>query len=250
MLTIERHSIILNILKTKEIVSIQELVTDTKTSESTIRRDIIQLEEKKLLKRVHGGAARLQGSIKEANLHEKSTKNLTGKDQIARFAADLVESGECIYLDAGTTTQQMIQYLPPDIVVVTNGITHIEPLLNKGIKTYLAGGFVKENTGAMIGKGALTGISQYRFDKCFLGVNGIHPRYGFTTPDPEEASMKQQALKLSRKVYVLADDSKWGEISFAEVAPLSEAVIITNNIDEEIRLEYEEKTELKVVKNE
>ncbi|MED1204318.1 DeoR/GlpR family DNA-binding transcription regulator [Heyndrickxia acidicola] len=249
MLTVERQNIILNILKMKETVSIQELVAETNTSESTIRRDIIQLEDKKLLKRVHGGAARLQGTIKEANLHEKSNQNLSGKDQIARYAASLPGAGECIYLDAGTTTLQMIQYLPLDIVVVTNGVTHIEPLLARGIKTYLAGGFVKGSTGAMIGNGALYGISKYRFDKCFLGVNGIHPIYGFTTPDPEEASMKQQALKLSREAYVLADDSKWGEIAFALISPLSEAVIITNDIDAEMMLEYEAKTELKVVKS-
>ncbi|MBS4172269.1 DeoR/GlpR family DNA-binding transcription regulator [Bacillus sp. FJAT-49736] len=249
MLTAERHRIILELLKQKEIVSLQELVNETNTSESTIRRDLIELEKKNALKRVHGGAARLQGKLEEPGIIEKTAKNLTAKDLIAKYAASLVEQADCIYLDAGSTTLQMIPYLPneSDIVVVTNGLTNIQPLLNKGIKTYLIGGAIKPKTGAMIGRGALYAIENYRFDKCFLGVNGIHPSFGYTTPDPEEAFIKQKALQLSRESYVLADDTKFGEIAFSEIAPLSEASIITNLLNNDTAELYKHKTTIKVV---
>ncbi|MBB2479536.1 DeoR/GlpR transcriptional regulator [Bacillus sp. APMAM] len=249
MLTAERHRIILEMLKKKDIVSLQELVKETNTSESTIRRDLIELEKKNALKRVHGGAARFQGKLEEPDILEKSAKNLHAKDNIAKFAASLVEQGDCIYIDAGTTTLQMIPYLPnkSNIVVVTNGLTNIQPLLSKGIKTFLIGGSIKPKTGAMIGRGALKGIENYRFDKCFLGVNGVHSSFGFTTPDPEEAFIKQKALQLSREAFVLADRSKFGEIAFSEIAPLSEASIITDDLDLEMHELYKQKTTIKVV---
>ncbi|QQZ07965.1 DeoR/GlpR family DNA-binding transcription regulator [Heyndrickxia vini] len=249
MLTAERHRMIVELLKKKDIVSIQELVDETKTSESTIRRDLVQLEEKKALKRVHGGASRIQKKLDEPNILEKSAKNLSAKKAIAKYSASLIENGDCIYLDAGTSTLQLIQYLDSalEIVVVTNGVTNIEPLLSKGIRTYVVGGFLKASTNAMIGKDALASIQSYRFDKCFLGVNGIHPSLGFTTPDPEEAAMKKKALELSKESYVLADRSKIGEIAFSEIADISKASIITNDIDEETQDLYKEKTIIKVV---
>ncbi|WP_299086807.1 DeoR/GlpR family DNA-binding transcription regulator [uncultured Metabacillus sp.] len=249
MLTPERHRIILDVLKEKKSVKIQELVELTNSSESTIRRDLTQLEEEKYLKRIHGGAALLQGKLREQNIIEKSAKNLHEKKRIAQEAASLVEEGDCLYLDAGTTTLQMVEYLPngKEIVVVTNGLTLIEPLMNKGVKTYLIGGFIKPLTGAMIGRGAMTALEHYRFDKCFLGVNGIHIELGYTTPDPEEAAIKMTALQLSREKYVLADHTKFGEIAFSKIAELVDAKIITDDIDEDILNSYGKNTAIKVV---
>lgn len=248
MLTPERHQIILQLLKDKEVIKIQELVELTNTSESTIRRDLSQLEAQKFLKRIHGGASRLQGKLQEASMIEKSSKNLQEKRSIARYAASLVEEGDCLYLDAGSTIKEMINYLPAkNIVVVTNGYMHVTELLNKGITTYLIGGIVKQTTNAMIGRGALSSLDYYRFDKCFLGVNGIHPDFGFTTPDQEEAVVKHKAIALSREAYVLADESKFTEIAFAKIGNINEAKIITNHIDDETKNQYLGKTTIKVV---
>ncbi|MGM0873456.1 MAG: DeoR/GlpR family DNA-binding transcription regulator [Bacillota bacterium] len=249
MLTPERHRVILDVLKEKHSVKIQELVDLTNSSESTIRRDLTQLEEEKYLKRIHGGAALLQGKLREPNIIEKSAKNLQQKKMIAKESASLIEEGDCIFLDAGTTTLQMVEYLPIDkeIVVVTNGLTVIDPLMQKGIKTYLIGGYLKPTTGAMLGRGALAAIEQYRFDKCFLGVNGIHVELGYTTPDPEEAEIKKEALQLSREKYVLADYTKFGEIAFSKIAHLSEAKIITDEVEEDVLHPYAKNTAIKVV---
>ncbi|MDQ0197709.1 DeoR/GlpR family DNA-binding transcription regulator [Neobacillus ginsengisoli] len=248
MLTPERHRIILQLLKEKNIVKIQEIVDLTNTSESTIRRDLSQLEEEKFLKRIHGGASRLQGKLQEPSMIEKSSKNLQEKRRIAKYAASLVEIGDCIYLDAGSTVIEMIEFLTvKDIVVVTNGLMHLPPLLNKGIQTFLIGGFAKPNTNATIGRGALAGLELYRFDKCFMGVNGIHPQFGFTTPDQEEAMVKQKAMSLSREVYVLADYTKFSEISFAKIANIQDAAIITNEIEEDTEKQYVKRTTIKVV---
>jgi DeoR family transcriptional regulator, fructose operon transcriptional repressor len=248
MLTEERHRIILDLLKEKEAIKIQEIAEQTAASESTIRRDLTQLEQEKFLKRVHGGAARLQGKLKELTVSEKTSKSLHEKSVIARHAASLVEEGDCIFLDAGTTTLGMIEFLPEiDIVIVTNGLTHVDALLQKGFKTYIVGGSVKPTTKAMIGSGAIESLQKYRFDKAFLGTNGVHPQYGYTTPDPEEAQIKKTAIELSREAMVLADDTKFGEIAFSKIADLDKAIVITNGTADDLDPAYKKQTTVKVV---
>jgi DeoR family fructose operon transcriptional repressor len=248
VLTPERHRIILELVEAKEVVNIQELVEVTNSSESTIRRDLSQLEANNKLKRVHGGASLLHQKGDELSISEKSTKNLEEKEAIARFAASLIRDGDCIFLDAGTTVYQMIRYIEAkDIKVVTNGLTHLEALLEQTINTYLIGGYIKQKTKALIGPGAIEGIKQFRFDKSFIGVNGIHLQYGYTTPDPEEASIKSQAIHLGQQTFVLADHSKFHEVTFAKVGELDQAHIITNVLDKEIFTEFIEKTRIEVV---
>ena len=237
-------------IEKRDVVKIQELISMTNASESTIRRDLSTLEERGFLKRVHGGASKLSNSRQEPDMLEKSSKNLQDKLKIAEEAASLLEEGDCIYLDAGTTTLHMIDFIDhtKDIVVVTNGVMHIDALIRKGIPFYLLGGYVKHRTGAMIGGASLTAVSQYRFDKSFLGVNGVHIEAGFTTPDPDEALLKTKAVRQAKNAYVLADPSKFGEISFAAFAALGDAAIITTEAEELAFDDYQEKTVVKVVK--
>ncbi|AFJ61534.1 MULTISPECIES: DeoR/GlpR family DNA-binding transcription regulator [Bacillus] len=250
MLTPERYQLIMDQIEKRDVVKIQELISMTNASESTIRRDLSTLEERGFLKRVHGGASKLSNSRQEPDMLEKSSKNLQDKLKIAEEAASLLEEGDCIYLDAGTTTLHMIDFIDhtKDIVVVTNGVMHIDALIRKGIPFYLLGGYVKHRTGAMIGGASLTAVSQYRFDKSFLGVNGVHIEAGFTTPDPDEALLKTKAVRQAKNAYVLADPSKFGEISFAAFAALGDAAIITTEAEELAFDNYQEKTVVKVVK--
>ncbi|WP_040285017.1 DeoR/GlpR family DNA-binding transcription regulator [Sporosarcina koreensis] len=229
MLEQERHKKILQLLEERPVIRLQELIENIGASESTIRRDLIELEHRKRLKRVHGGASRLQGKLAESSMAEKTSKNLQEKQSIGRLAASLVQPDDTIYLDAGSTVYEMIRHLPPAITVVTNGITHLDALLEAGCKTILTGGTAKPSTKALIGRGALSALARYRFDKCFLGVNALHPEYGLTTPDEEEAAVKEMALSLSRESYALADPSKFFEVSFARFAELDEVTVLSTH---------------------
>ncbi|MCA1321479.1 DeoR/GlpR family DNA-binding transcription regulator [Bacillus tianshenii] len=250
MLTPERQQKIIDLVLQNEIVKLQELVDITGASESTIRRDLSQLEEENKLKRVHGGAAKLHQKGEEPSILEKSSKNLDAKMKIARAAAQLVKDGDCIFLDAGTTTYQMIPFLEGKrITVVTNGFAHIQALMDKGIPTYIVGGFMKNKTGAIIGRKATESLEAYNFDKAFIGANGVHLNSGYTTPDPEEAAVKSLAMKLSQEAYVLADETKINEVTFAKVGSLHEATIITNTVDAELLHEFEARTSMMVVES-
>jgi DeoR family transcriptional regulator, fructose operon transcriptional repressor len=249
LLISERHQLILKLLKEKENVKIQELVELTNTSESTLRRDLDQLEKQNYLKRVHGGASLLQSKREEPSVLEKITRHLEEKIMIARYAAELIMDGDCVYLDAGTTTYQMIKHLKQkEIVVVTNGVDHLEALLENDVCTYFIGGFVKKKTKATVGRNAYESIKNYRYDKCFMGTNAIHSELGLTTPDPEEAQIKEMAISLSREAFVVANHTKFGEVSFSKFANLDQTKIITNEEDT-INLEkYKEKTEILIVR--
>ncbi|PLS17103.1 DeoR family transcriptional regulator [Bacillus sp. M6-12] len=248
MLTEERHFLILSLLKEKQTVKLQELVEHLQASESTVRRDLIQLEEQNQLKRVHGGAALLQRKGFEPTVIEKIARQPAEKQKIGKAAASFIEDGDCIYLDAGTTTSCMIPHLEGKrITVITNGLMHIAPLMTAGIKTIIVGGQLKESTNAIVGSMAVRFLSQYRFDKCFLGMNGIHPEIGFTTPDPEEAVMKSIALSLSNECFVLADSSKLQEVTFSKVAEVSSAVIITDENNDSSLEPYINLAKVKVV---
>nr|WP_275589613.1 MULTISPECIES: DeoR/GlpR family DNA-binding transcription regulator [unclassified Mammaliicoccus] len=218
MLTEERHQLIIETIKQRETVSLQDLIQLTQSSTSTIRRDLSLLEQNGFLKRVHGGATQITKRHEERDMSDKETRYQNEKREIAKVAARQISEGDTIYLDAGTTTLEMIPYInQQDIVVVTNGLTHVKPLLEKGIKVYMTGGEIKSTTLANIGVNAVKSLQKYRFDKAFMGINSIDLKYGLTTPDPDESKMKETAIHLASHIYVLLDHSKFNEVSFAEV---------------------------------
>ncbi|MCH1640918.1 DeoR/GlpR family DNA-binding transcription regulator [Paenibacillus timonensis] len=246
MLNEERYRRILRRLQEKGIVKLQELCTLLEASESTVRRDLADLEERGLLRRVHGGAAlpAMSGGL-EPGMAEKSAVNVPQKQKIAELASGLVRGGEAIYLDAGTTTLAMIPFLKgKSITVVTNGLPQMDALLEADIPSYLLGGLAKKSTKALVGSLALDNLDRFRFDRCFLGTNGVHPDAGYTTPDPEEAALKRRASELSSLTYMLADSSKIGNVAFTRIMGLEQATLIAEQVPERWRKPIEDMTNL------
>ncbi|MGI2326838.1 DeoR/GlpR family DNA-binding transcription regulator [Planococcus sp. YIM B11945] len=247
MLTNERHEFILRLLEEKQTIKIQDIVDATAASESTIRRDLNELENQQKLERVFGGAVLPGRNLNEPSISDKASQHLEEKIRLAKYAASLINEGDSVFLDAGTTTFQMIPFLKDkNIVVVTNGLTLVESLNDYGIDTYLTGGKMKSKTGALVGAQTIESLQNYRFDKCFLGVNGLHAEYGYTTPDPEEASVKRLASSLSRRSYVLADHSKLQKVSFAKIMDLDGATLIIDQLPSDVLANLEKKTTVKV----
>ncbi|TBW82498.1 DeoR/GlpR family DNA-binding transcription regulator, partial [Staphylococcus hominis] len=136
MITEKRYDLILQELNKKDFLSLQELINRIGCSASTIRRDLSKLQQMGKLQRVHGGATIVHNRVLEPILSDKLATNLTERKEIAQYAAALIQDREYIFLDAGSSTIEMIPFITAkDIVVVTNGLTHVEKLLAKGIKT-------------------------------------------------------------------------------------------------------------------
>lgn len=223
MLTEERKKYILDSLALHGIVKNVDLIQQLHSSQTTIRRDLQELEDEGLLQRIHGGAQQISSLKQEDSMSVKSTKNVQEKQMIGQTAAKQVTPYETIFLDAGTSTYAMIPFLQgKPIQVITNSIYHANQLVDLDIPTTMLGGRIKQTTKAAVGMSVYQQVERMQFDKCFIGTNGIHLEAGFTTPDQEEATLKQLVIQQSQQAYLLADHTKFDQIFFATFATIEE----------------------------
>lgn len=235
----ERKLIILEYIQQYSRASVQELSEHLQVSESTIRRDLKELEEAKLLSRTHGGAISLQGVNFEPTYREKEDKFRREKEAIARKAVELIEEGETILVDSGTTTFHLVQELKSfsRLTVVTNSLILAQELQGvPGIDVLVTGGTLRRETLALVGPIAEQALDMVRVDKAFIATNGLDLRAGLTTPNLVEASMKAKMIKTAEQVILLADSSKIGKVTFAKFAKLTEIqkCVIDNEITDRI----------------
>lgn len=235
MLAEERFSVILHLLEEQRAVTVVQLAQTLKASESTIRRDLQTLAQQGRVNKVHGGAVLCHpcNDVLEPALRKEDARKQQ-KERIARYAAAQIHPEDVVFLDAGTTTLEMIAHLDATstALFVTRGLAHAQKLAQRGLRVYLPGGLIKTGTESIVGTAALHSLSQYHFTKAFLGVNGIDLKQGFTTPDPEEGLLKAVAIQQSYMSYVLADSSKFNRVSAATVATLDKACIITDRLED------------------
>lgn len=252
MLTEKRYEMILNLLKEKQSITITEITETLKVSESTARRDLYTLAEQNKLVKVFGGAVALPEekhyTAVELSVGQKSHVNVEQKKKIAKYAASLIQPRDFVYLDAGTTTGYMISYLREKTAVyVTNGVDHAKYLAAAGFHVFLIGGELKSSTEAVIGTTAVLNLQGYHFTKGFFGVNGVTIKEGFTTPDPNEALVKETAMKACEEAYVLCDSGKFGAVTPVTFGTADDAVILTETEPSGEYKEWEKKRRLLVV---
>lgn len=230
MLAEERMNEILAIVGDRGTVTVQELTRILDTSESTIRRDLTELHRRGSLVKVHGGAAAvgLKSMTKDPSLSLRQELHREEKEKIAARAARLVEPGDFIYVDAGTTTELFTGRIRGrDVVCVTNAISHARELMKQGARVFLLGGELKAVTEAIVGADAVECLKKYNFTKGFFGANGVDRERGLTTPDLTEALVKAEAFRRCKERYVLADSSKLGQISGVTFGEADEGIILT-----------------------
>ncbi|MDY4968757.1 MAG: DeoR/GlpR family DNA-binding transcription regulator [Lachnospiraceae bacterium] len=241
MLTEERKSQILKLVEHNGSVSVQELMTLLDASESTIRRDLNDLDKKKLLVKVHGGAVAVSKSITaDSYVSSRADLNREKKKKIAQYAAALIGDDDLVYLDAGTTTGFIADYLScKGTVFVTNAIMHARKLSGMGYRVYMPGGMLKERTEALTGTQTCEYLSRFHFTKGFFGTNGVTVKDGFTTPDIQEGTVKETAIRQTEQRFVLCDGSKFDRVSSVTFAGFSEASVITDETVPEAYRRYD-----------
>lgn len=235
MLSEQRQAMILQYLEERRSVTVAELTEFLGISESTARRDITVLDKAGKLVKVFGGAVALESHYlaQEPTVAQKSEENQEEKQRIARYAASLVGPEDFVYLDAGTTTGYMLDFLEEkDAVFVTNAVAHAQRLAAMGCRVLLVGGTLKAATEAVVGASAARMLRDYHFTKGFFGTNGVSREAGFTTPDVNEALVKRTALEQCRRAYVLVDHTKFQVVSAVTFASLEAALVLTDNSQE------------------
>ena len=231
MLAEERLARIVSIVDSKGSVTVAELMDEIGASESTIRRDLLVLDREGRLNRVHGGATSSQGSLftQDDSVSVRMNQHVDEKLKVGTYAASLINDQDYVYLDAGTTTAQMIPALTAKgAVYVTNSLPHAMRLASMGFRVQILGGEFKSLTEAIIGEEAIESLLKYNFTKGFFGTNGISEERGFTTPDMKEAMIKRAAMRQCKESYVLSDESKFDVVASITFGKFNSATIITD----------------------
>ncbi len=243
-ITTERRSKILELLEKRGKVFVKNLSDYFKVSEVTIRNDLDILEKKNLLIRMHGGAIQVRRVGLDYQLSVKAKRHAEEKRAIGKKAAELINNGETIILDSGTTTEEIAKNLGnlKDLTVITNSLNVAIRLSElPEVHVIVPGGYLRKKALSLIGSNAEENIKKYYCDKVFIGVDGIDSGYGISTPNVEEAHLNNIMINISREVIVVTDSSKFKHRSFAKIAPINKinTIITDKNIpsDEKEKLE-------------
>lgn len=237
LLSVERERLILQALS-NGIGSIVELSSRLNVSEATVRRDLQSLEKQGKARRVHGGAIQVEFSRTEPVFTKKATFHATEKDRIANLAFELIDDGDSIFLDGGSTILALARKLEQrkNLTIVTNSIMAAAELMESSHRLILLGGEFRAISRTLVGP--LTGqiVNSLNINKAFMGTIGFTTESGISTTEPNEAYTKELIMGRASKVIVLVDSSKIGIASFVTSGSIKDIDIVVSdsNISEEV----------------
>ncbi len=230
----QRHAIIVGEVNRRGSVRVRELAALLDVSEMTVRRDLDQLASAGQIRKVHGGASRLEArSAEEPGFAIKRELQRDEKNAIARTAASLVEPGSAIGITGGTTTWLLSQYLRTvdNLTIVTNSLSLAAGLHgsdNPSLNVVLTGGS-RTKSDALVGPIAVSTLRSLYVDIVFMGVHGMAGEPGFTTPNLAEAETNRAFIQSSERFMVLADHTKWDTRGLGTIARLSDADVVISD---------------------
>lgn len=230
----ERRAKIVDMLKYKKTLKVHSLMEEFNVSIETIRRDLESLEKNGCLKRVYGGAIRQGAFGEEPSYDKREVKNLEAKKAIAIEAATLIEDGDTVFFDIGTTCLEIAKLLSDkkDLNILTNSLIIAKEVIDfSGCRVFLLGGELRKRELSISGFLAGTNLECFNADKAIIGAGGITMESGITDYHPEEASIRRIMIKRSKYSIVVADSSKFGVIAMNSVCPIEEiGIIVTDNL--------------------
>ncbi|MFG3094399.1 DeoR/GlpR family DNA-binding transcription regulator [Streptomyces sp. NPDC048202] len=263
LLAEQRRALIVDEVRRRGGVRVNELTRQLGVSDMTVRRDLDALARQGVLEKVHGGAVPVvEASTHEPGFEAKSGLEPTAKEDIARAAARLVAPGSAIALSGGTTTFTLARQLleVPDLTVVTNSVRVADVFhtaqrtsgRRPGAATVVLTGGVRTPSDSLVGPVADRAIAALHFDLLFLGVHGISAEAGLSTPNLAEAETNRQLVRSARRVVVVADHTKWGTVGLSSFAALDEVdtLVTDGGLPAEARAEISERLRRLVVAGE
>jgi DeoR family transcriptional regulator, aga operon transcriptional repressor len=224
LLNEERRRAILEILNRDGRVLVLDLARRFETSQVTIRKDLEELHAHGLIHRTHGGAlpAR-EGALEDPTLREKEKLHRKEKLRIAQTAAGMVQEGQVVILDSGTTTTAIAHSLRHfhNLTVVTNAVNIAAELSGTAVEVILTGGTLRKNSFSLVGPIAEETLHRLNADILFLGVDGFDVQYGLSTPNLLEAKVNRVMVEVAKRTVAVCDSSKFGRRSLSLIVPPS-----------------------------
>jgi DeoR family transcriptional regulator, fructose operon transcriptional repressor len=236
----ERQDAILHYLTEQGFATVSALAQEFRVSEMTIRRDLAELEKRRALQRTYGGATVYDPSFFEVSLQAKTTQFVEEKRRIGRAAANLVQDGDIVILDAGSTTMLVAKFLKTKrITVITNALNIAADLSDcPEIEIFIAGGHLRQGVLAIVGPQTAAFFENIRADKMFMGTEGIDVHGGIMVPDFSEAHTKRAMVNSAKELIVVADHTKIGRSKLNMIVPLSKVtMVITGHEAESAQLD-------------
>ncbi len=237
-----RENQILQLLARNRELSVGQFAEQLDVSAATIRRDLQDMEDRGLLKRLHGGATLAGISRVEPLFEDKQDLQPEAKQRIAARALELIDDGDRIYLDGGSTALALARLLDRKrrLTIVTNSLMAAAELMNTEHQLILVGGEFRSLSRTLVGPLTAPLINSLRVDKAFMGSIGFSLEEGMTTTDPGEAFTKEQIMRRAGQVVLLADSSKFGVQSFARSGSLDDIdILITEQATDDFQRELE-----------
>ena len=231
MLAEDRLEKIVALVNEHGSITATDLMQLLDASESTIRRDLTRLAQMGRIVKVHGGATAVTRTVvsSDQTVYEKYSVHLEEKTAIARFAATLIGPDDFVYIDAGSTTERLVDFITETrATYFTNSISVAHTLLSRGCRVLVPAGELKPVTEALVGEQTVETLRRYHFTIGFFGTNGATPDEGFTTPETGEALVKATALTQTLRPYVLCDSSKFSMVSPVTFADFDDATVVTD----------------------
>jgi DeoR family transcriptional regulator of aga operon len=219
----DRLDLTLRLVRGSGRLTLAELSGRLGVSEMTVRRDLDQLQERGLVRRVRGGAVALGVPAERAGFDVRQEWLAGVKSRLGRAAAELVEPGETVLLDAGTTTAELAGHLgarAPLTVAVLSLQAAARLADQPGIRLLVIGGESRAGERSLVGPLALAALEQLRFDTFVMSIGAVHHELGWSDFDLDDAAVKRAALRRAGRTIVVADSTKLGVQAFARVGPL------------------------------
>ncbi len=243
MLAEERLEEIFRRLRNRGTLAVDDVAQEFNVSLDTVRRDFNRLAGTRGVRRTHGGIF-LEKVAPDSTLAERALEASTEKLAIARRAAQLVDDGETIVVDAGTTTGLMVEYIEArDVTLITSSVEIASRALRRpNLTVYIAGGMVRASTGSAVGDDTLRMIRSLHASTAFIGANGFSVAHGLMTPNYHEAGVKRAMIEISSRRVLLVDSSKAERRALARFGDLAEmdVVISDGGLDSDIAGELAE----------
>lgn len=209
-----RQQALLRRLQQEKQIDVETVAGEMGVSPTTIRRDLIMFEQQNLVKRFHGGAELIEGTLKEEDTATTDPKALIDageKAAIGRYAASLIDDGDTVFINSSSTTLRILDYLVgKNVIVVTNNSSAITYPHDPAVTIILTGGEIYQRRKSLVGDFALLTLGKINADKCFLGVGGISVKGGITTSVLPETAVNEMMMRRASKCYVLAARKKIG----------------------------------------